>query len=221
MFYKKVVLLSFVFTSFLFPIDDGDKKKVSQITISGYAEKNVPADRLKVTINFWEKDESVKNVKDKIAKHQKHIKELLKTIGFKDEMVDIHPHKTTEFKKWVKGVQKNNYMLSGVITATTCNVSLGQNIGEQMMDLSDRGIKYNMNVNYILTDASALKSELQEQALQNAQKSACEAAQSVHMALGPVVDVAHYGNPTVDKQEKGSMKKVHLNIHLTYELKKP
>jgi hypothetical protein len=204
------------------------------INIEGVATKILPANLLKVELSFWHQEDSTEKANKKIKEGQDAIKDLLVSVGFEKEKIDVKAYSTNDVTmSGGKKLPKPHYKINGKIIAETSNVDLGAGLSEKMLKLNELGIKYKMKIDYILSDVESLRPELSKEALKNAQNLACDFAASSHMEVKKVRSAHHSGYLTIlspsstqgqngyqnkNDHSESKMKKVKFSLHVEYDL---
>lgn len=204
----------------------------NSVSVKGMAQKIVPADTFSLTISFWEEDEDVLSSNQKIKNSQKQIKDLLMDLGFTEFEISIQPYQISEKVKKIKkdadGEERKTYLrIDGAIDVKTNRIDLGEGISEKIMVLADYGIKYKMDVRYILSDLDSVRPQMLSDALVSAKNAANEFAKTSGSELGKIKS-ADQGRFTVTSpaasdgydhtEALSKMKKVRVVSRVTFSL---
>ncbi len=156
------------------------------------AQRVVDADMLAISISFWEEGEDLLDINKKMKSNFKEVKTFLTGLGFKEEEIKVQPNTIIEKTKnhfdedGKTKIQKDYTRVESVLEVNTSKLGIGDSVSEKAMSLGDCGIKYRLNMSYILSDLDALRPQMLSEALVSAKNAANEFAKTSGATLGKI-----------------------------------
>lgn len=163
------------------------------VTVRGLAEKEVTADKVTWPIVFKEVGNDLPQIYASISKTNNAIVEFLKTNGLSVNEISINAPEIIDLQaeRYSSNDKLYRYNVTSVITATSENVELVNNLINRQAELLKQGIAiiadgYSYRTNYEFTNLNSIKPEMIAEATHNAREAAVKFAADSESKLGKI-----------------------------------
>lgn len=207
-------------------IDDFANKD-RKVTVKGLSEREVEADKVTWPILFNEMGNDLPTLYDHVAVKQQKIRSFLLASGVKEAEITINASKVVDMNanQYTDNNRSYRYIITGIITVTSKNVSLVRGIIARQGELLKQGIAivggdYENPTIYEYVSFTSMKPKMMEEAIQNAEKTAQQFATNSHSKLNKILG-ADQGQFSIDNRDQNTpwIKKVRVVTTVTYSLK--
>lgn len=163
------------------------------VTVRGLAEKEVTADKVTWPIVFKEVGNDLPQIYASISKTNNAIVEFLKTNGLSVNEISINAPEIIDLQaeRYSSNDKLYRYNVTSVITVTSENVELVNNLINRQAELLKQGIAiiadgYSYRTNYEFTNLNSIKPEMIAEATHNAREAAVKFAADSESKLGKI-----------------------------------
>ncbi len=200
--------------------------KDRKVTVKGLAEKEVEADKVTWPIVSKETGDDLTTLYNANIRTQATIKAFLLQHGIKESEISMNAPNVVDLKAEQYSQEKGyRYNVTSVITVTSRNVKLVRNIISRQGELLKQGVAivnggYDNLISYEYVSFTNMKSEMMEQAIKNAEKTAQQFAKNSHSTLDKIMS-ADQGQFSIDDRDNNTpyIKKIRVVTTITYSLK--
>lgn len=207
-------------------IDDFANKD-RKVTVKGLAEKEVDADKVTWPILSKELGNSLPDLYDRIERTQDKIKRFLTDNGIKENEIDVNAPVVIDLnaERYSDNRNQYRYNVTSIITVTSRNVKLVRSIIARQGELLREGVAivdggYENPVKYEYVSFTAMKPEMMQEAIANAEKTAKQFADNSHSRLDKILTADQGQFSIVDRDSNTPyVKKVRVVTTVTYSLK--
>ena len=207
-------------------IDDFANKD-RKVTVKGLAEKEVDADKVTWPILSKELGNSLPDLYDRIERTQDKIKRFLTDNGIKENEIDVNAPVVIDLnaERYSDNRSQYRYNVTSIITVTSRNVKLVRSIIARQGELLREGVAivdggYENPVKYEYVSFTAMKPEMMQEAIANAEKTATQFADNSHSRLDKILTADQGQFSIVDRDSNTPyVKKVRVVTTVTYSLK--
>lgn len=185
----KPFLILFFFVSVFVP-SLGQSVPSKFIEVTGFAEKEITADYLEMSVNIKENDNLKKD--NDFAVREKNVLEALKKLGITQEDIRLDNFNVYRFG-WSNS--SNRYTLSKTYLVKVRNM---ESINEFTIRLFEGGANDLSIVRRVKIDLEKYKSEAVKEAVENARTRATQIASTLNVSLGLPIQVAEVRESDLD-----------------------
>ena len=193
------------------------------VTVRGLCEKEVPADRVVLRVNYSEQDNSLIDLRSTMERNDQAIISLLKKSGFTDDEIKYtSAHFNDRYDNYYNSnnitFRYNANQTISVFTSKMDKVSQIQNSIDG--ELLKQNIISNTYANYEYNGLNDIKPTMIAESLEKARESAEEFAKNSHSKIGKM-RTAHQGYFEIDDLDENTpqIKKVRVVTTVEYYLK--
>ena len=206
---------------------DNYANKDRKVSVKGLAEREVAADKVTWPIVSKELGDDLPELYNRIAMKQQKIKQFLIKSGIQSNEISINPPEITDAKanQYSSTETEFRYYATLVITVTSRKVDLVRSIIARQGELLKQGIaivanEYDNNTEYEYVSFKAMKPQMMQDAIANAETTAQQFAKNSHSKLDKIVS-ADQGQFSIDDRDSNTpyIKKVRVVTTVTYLLK--
>lgn len=201
--------------------------KDRRVNVKGLAEREVEADKVTWPIVSKEVGNDLPGLYDKIGNTQAKIKGFLMRNGISETELTVNAPQVVDLtaREYGDHNQPYRYIVTSVITVTSQHVKKVRDILARQGDLLKEGVAivdggYENPVTYEYVSFTAMKPEMMQEAIANAEKTAQQFAENSHSKLNKIVN-ADQGQFSIDNRDANTpwIKKVRVVTTITYSLK--
>ncbi len=201
--------------------------KDRRVNVKGLAEREVEADKVTWPIVSKEVGNDLPGLYDKIGETQAKIKGFLVRNGITENELTVNAPQVVDLtaREYSDHNQPYRYIVTSVITVTSQHVKKVRDILARQGDLLKEGVAivdggYENPVSYEYVSFTAMKPEMMQEAIANAEKTAQQFAENSHSQLNKIVS-ADQGQFSIDNRDANTpwIKKVRVVTTITYSLK--
>ena len=201
--------------------------KDRRVNVKGLAEREVEADKVTWPIVSKEVGNDLPGLYDKIGETQAKIKGFLVRNGITENELTVNAPQVVDLtaREYSDHNQPYRYIVTSVITVTSQHVKKVRDILARQGDLLKEGVAivdggYENPVSYEYVSFTAMKPEMMQEAIANAEKTAQQFAENSHSQLNKIVS-ADQGQFSIDNRDANTpwIKKVRVVTTVTYSLK--
>lgn len=201
--------------------------KDRRVNVKGLAEREVEADKVTWPIVSKEVGNDLPGLYDKIGNTQSKIKGFLMRNGISEAELTVNAPQVVDLtaREYGDHNQPYRYIVTSVITVTSQHVKKVRDILARQGDLLKEGVAivdggYENPVTYEYVSFTAMKPEMMQEAIANAEKTAQQFAENSHSKLNKIVN-ADQGQFSIDNRDANTpwIKKVRVVTTITYSLK--
>ena len=206
---------------------DNYANKDRKVNVKGLSEREVAADKVTWPIVSKEQGDDLPELYNRIAMKQQKIKQFLIKSGIQSNEISINPPEITDAKadQYASTKKEFRYYATLVITVTSRKVDLVRSIIARQGELLKQGIaivanEYDNNTEYEYVSFKAMKPQMMQDAIANAETTAQQFAKNSHSKLDKIVS-ADQGQFSIDDRDSNTpyIKKVRVVTTVTYSLK--
>lgn len=206
---------------------DNYANKDRKVNVKGLSEREVAADKVTWPIVSKEQGDDLPELYNRIAMKQQKIKQFLIKSGIQSNEISINPPEITDAKadQYSSTKKEFRYYATLVITVTSRKVDLVRSIIARQGELLKQGIaivanEYDNNTEYEYVSFKAMKPQMMQDAIANAETTAQQFAKNSHSKLDKIVS-ADQGQFSIDDRDSNTpyIKKVRVVTTVTYSLK--
>lgn len=181
------------------------------ISTSGSAEKIVKSDIVEVTIAIKNKDENFSKLNEKRVADKQQVLDFLKTCGLDEKdivSVNIKTENRGERQNGWGGIKISHkeqaFAAEDTIFIRTKNFESINNMKNQIMQLSSKGLIISYNCIYKILDLEKIKTELMKTAAKNAEKDANVLLSPFNKKVKKLISIRSSSEPTVMEETANS-----------------
>lgn len=206
---------------------DNFVNKDNKVSVKGLAEKEVEADKVTWPILSKEIGNNLPELYDKIAKTQAVIKHFLLSNGISESEISVNAPSVIDMNanQYSDNVPRNRYNITSTITVTSKKVKLVRSIIAKQGTLLKDGVAivdggYENPIKYEYESFNAMKPQMMQEAIENAEKTARQFAHNSRSKLNKIVSAVQ-GQFTINERDSNTpyIKKVRVVTTITYSLK--
>ena len=208
---------------------DNFTEKDRKVTVKGWAEKEVKADKVTWPIITKEIGNDLPELYDHIAAKQKTIRQFLLSNGIQPSEISTGAPKVIDMnaEQYSGNDKPYRYNVTVVVTVTSTHVDKVRQIIARQGELLKQGVAvvagdYDAanNVSYQLTSFKKMKPQMMTEAIENAEQTAQQFAKNSHSQLNKIVS-ADQGQFSIDDRDANTpyIKRVRVVTTVTYSLK--
>ena len=207
-------------------IDDFANKD-RNVTVKGFAEKEVEADKVTWPIPTKELGNDLPELYQRINTTTAKVKAFLKLHGIKDDEINVNAPVVIDLNadQYSNNNRGFRYNITSTITVTSQNVKLVRSIMAKQGELLKQGVAvldggYENRITYEYVGFKKMKPQMMQEAIKNAEATAQEFATNSNSKLNKITK-ADQGQFSIDDRDANTpyIKKVRVVTTITYSLK--
>jgi len=193
------------------------------VKVRGLCEKEVPADRVVLRINYSDKSNDLADLRNTVRLNNEIIVDMLKKAGFSEDEIKVANASYDDRYNWSNNVSQITfrYQASQTVTLFTKNLELVRKLQQTLeTDLVNRNILANSYADYQYLGLNDIKPEMIRESLENARLAADEFANNSHSKIGKM-RTASQGYFEIEDLDENTpqIKKVRVVTTVEYYLK--
>lgn len=193
------------------------------VKVRGLCEKEVPADRVVLRINYSDKSNDLADLRNTVRLNNEIIVDMLKKAGFSEDEIKVANASYDDRYNWSNNVSQITfrYQVSQTVTLFTKNLELVRKLQQTLeTDLVNRNILANSYADYQYLGLNDIKPEMIRESLENARLAADEFANNSHSKIGKM-RTASQGYFEIEDLDENTpqIKKVRVVTTVEYYLK--
>ena len=218
-----LIVLGLMIRSGINHFADKDRK----VTVKGLSEKEVEADKVTWPIQTKEIGNDLPQLYSKINATTATIKQFLLDNGVKADEISVNAPTVIDLnaERYVDNNRLYRYNITSTMTVVSHNVKQVRAIIARQGELLQKGIAivdggYEAPIRYEYVSFTEMKPEMMKEAIENAQLTAQQFAESSHSRLDKIVS-ADQGQFSINDRDENTpyIKKVRVVSTVTYSLK--
>ena len=218
-----LIVLGLMIRSGINHFADKDRK----VTVKGLSEKEVEADKVTWPIQTKEIGNDLPQLYSKINATTATIKQFLLDNGVKADEISVNAPTVIDLnaERYVDNNRLYRYNITSTMTVVSHNVKQVRAIIARQGELLQKGIAivdggYEAPIRYEYVSFTEMKPEMMKEAIENAQLTAHQFAESSHSRLDKIVS-ADQGQFSINDRDENTpyIKKVRVVSTVTYSLK--
>lgn len=193
------------------------------VKVRGLCEKEVPADRVVLRINYSDKSNDLADLRNTVRLNNEIIVDMLKKAGFSEDEIKVANASYDDRYNWSNNVSQITfrYQVSQTVTLFTKNLELVRKLQQTLeTDLVNQNILANSYADYQYLGLNDIKPEMIRESLENARLAADEFANNSHSKIGKM-RTASQGYFEIEDLDENTpqIKKVRVVTTVEYYLK--
>ena len=201
--------------------------KDRQVTVKGLAQVEVPANKVTWPIVSKLIGNDMQQLYRDINRNNSLITAFLKKNGISDSEIVVNPPVVIDMSAERYGAENKSYRynITSTITVTSSQVDMVRSIIAKQTDLLNEGVAivdggYEMPIVYEYTSFSDIKPKMMKEAIQNAENTAEQFAQTSNSELDKIIR-ADQGQFSIENRDSYTphIKKLRVVTTITYSLK--
>ena len=193
------------------------------VKVRGLCEKEVPADRVVLRINYSDKSNDLADLRNTVRRNNEIIVDMLKKAGFSEDEIKVANASYDDRYNWSNNVSQITfrYQVSQTVTLFTKNLDLVRKLQQTLeTDLVNQNILANSYADYQYLGLNDIKPEMIRESLENARLAADEFANNSHSKIGKM-RTASQGYFEIEDLDENTpqIKKVRVVTTVEYYLK--
>ena len=185
------------------------KTEDRRVTVKGLSEREVPANKVTWPLMYKELGNDPSAMYELIEQKNRQVVTFLKQAGLTDNEISVNPPtiRDRQADNYGNEIMNYRYKAECVITVTSTNVDKVRQLMNRQSELMKQGIALvteeygNQSINYEYTGLTDIKSEMVQEAMQNAQKTAEQFAKDAKARLGGVI-TAQQGQFSIEDRDQ-------------------